>query len=94
MIATRRGFTQFLPIAKGSAAEVQSQLYVALDWGYIAEVECNRLHELSEESTRHSAQKSQVSTANKEVIRMLKARSESEGIENDFSWLIKNTSLL
>src|SRR3989337_997479 len=29
-------FTQFLFIPKGSAAEVQSQLYVALDQGYIS----------------------------------------------------------
>ena len=28
-------FTKFLSIAQGSAAEVQSQLYVALDQGYI-----------------------------------------------------------
>ena len=30
-------FTQFLFIAKGSAAEAQSQLYIALDQGYIGQ---------------------------------------------------------
>jgi four helix bundle protein len=30
-------FTQFLAIAKGSTAEVEAQLYVALDQGYIAQ---------------------------------------------------------
>lgn len=28
-------FIQFLAVAKGSASEVQSQLYVALDAGYL-----------------------------------------------------------
>jgi four helix bundle protein len=32
-------FRQFLAIAKGSAAEVESQLYVALDAGYITETD-------------------------------------------------------
>ncbi len=32
---TDKEFTQFLFIARGSTAEVQSQLYVALDLGYI-----------------------------------------------------------
>lgn len=32
---TDKEFTQFLYIARGSAAEVQSQLYVALDLNYI-----------------------------------------------------------
>ena len=34
---SNREFVQFLFIAKGSAGEVQSQLYVALDQGYISQ---------------------------------------------------------
>lgn len=34
---TKKEFVQFLFIAKGSAAEVQSKLYVALDLGYVSE---------------------------------------------------------
>ena len=34
---TNREFTQFLFIAKGSCAEVQSLLYVALDQGYLSQ---------------------------------------------------------
>lgn len=36
-------FVQFLYIAKGSCGEVRSQLTVALDQGYVTEVECERL---------------------------------------------------
>ena len=42
-------FVQFLFIAKGSVAEVQSQLYVALDQGYINEESFNELHSKSDE---------------------------------------------
>ena len=45
-------FTQFLFIAKGSAAEVQSQLYVALDQGYINEEKFNELYAKSDEVAR------------------------------------------
>jgi four helix bundle protein len=36
-------FVQFLSIAKGSAAEVASQLYVACDQGYVTQQEFDRL---------------------------------------------------
>ena len=39
----RPEFHQYLVIAKGSCAEVRSQLYVALDVGYIDEDELDRL---------------------------------------------------
>lgn len=36
-------FMQFLAIAKGSAGEVRSQLYIALDQGYVEQENCIRL---------------------------------------------------
>ena len=45
-------FAQFLAIAKGSAAEVQSQLYVAWDAGYIAKTEFDELQELVRSTKR------------------------------------------
>lgn len=45
-------FTQFLFIAKGSAAEVQSQLYAALDQGYISQEKFNELYSKSDEVAR------------------------------------------
>jgi four helix bundle protein len=42
-----REFVQFLAIAKGSASELKSQLYTALDVGYIAQTEFNELHQLT-----------------------------------------------
>jgi four helix bundle protein len=47
-----REFTQFLFIAKGSVAEVQSQLYVALDQGYINEEKFDGLYSKSDEVAR------------------------------------------
>ena len=47
-----REFTRFLFIAKGSAAEVQSQLYVALDQGYISQEKFNELYTKSDEVAR------------------------------------------
>ena len=47
-----REFVQFLFVAKGSAAEVQSQLYVALDQGYIDDGQFQGLHSKSEEVAR------------------------------------------
>ena len=49
---TDREFVQFLHVAKGSASEVQSQLYVALDLKYISEDTFKGLYELSEETIR------------------------------------------
>jgi len=40
---TRKEFMQFLSIAKGSAGEVRSQLYVALDQEYLTETHFNEL---------------------------------------------------
>ena len=45
-------FKQFLSVAKASCAEVRSHLYVALDVGYLAETEFNRLAALAIEVSR------------------------------------------
>ena len=45
-------FGQFLFIAKGSVAEVQSQLYVALDQGYVKKDKFDELYGKSEEVAR------------------------------------------
>jgi len=45
-------FLQFLSMALGSANEVSSQLYVALDQGYIDDREFRPLIELTQESAR------------------------------------------
>ena len=45
-------FIQFLFIAKGSLAEVQSQLYVATDLGYIADREFQIAYGITEEISR------------------------------------------
>jgi len=45
-------FGQFLFVAKGSVAEVQSQLYVALDQGYIKKNKFNELYAKSDEVAR------------------------------------------
>ena len=42
---SNREFVQFLFIAKGSAAEVENQLYLALDQSYIAQEEFNSIYE-------------------------------------------------
>ena len=44
--AGRAEFHQFLVIAKGSCAEVRSQVYVALDAGYISKAEFDRIQEV------------------------------------------------
>ncbi|WP_373527505.1 four helix bundle protein [Nostoc sp.] len=42
-------FHQFLSIAKSSCAEVRSQLYIALDVGYIDQIKFNKLLNQAEE---------------------------------------------
>jgi four helix bundle protein len=48
----RGEFHQFLSIAKGSAAELRSQLYVALDVGYLEKLDFQRLMKKAEEVGR------------------------------------------
>jgi four helix bundle protein len=43
-------FAPFLDIARGSAAEVQSLLYVALDVGYVARNEFDQLYKMAAEA--------------------------------------------
>jgi four helix bundle protein len=45
-------FHQFLVIAKGSCGEVRSNIYLALDIGYLNESECKRLCALTEHTGR------------------------------------------
>ena len=47
--ATRSEFHQYLVIAKGSCAEVRSQLYVAYDIGYLSDEQFNKLKKLIDE---------------------------------------------
>lgn len=49
---SRSAFLHFLSIAKGSAGEVRSQLYVALDEGYIDRATFETLHDLSKSTIR------------------------------------------
>jgi len=47
-----REFSRFLTIAKGSAGEVQSQLYVALDCGFLTSQTFRELNEKTSEISR------------------------------------------
>ena len=49
---TNREFSQFLHIALGSVAELQSQLYIAQDLNYVSKEEFDRIYGLSSEVAR------------------------------------------
>jgi four helix bundle protein len=49
---TNREFIQFLVIAHGSTAEVQSALYVELDQKYIEQMEFTSLYALSDDTSK------------------------------------------
>jgi len=49
---TDKEFVQFLHVASGSVAEVQSQLYVAKDLGHISDEEFGRIGGLAGETAR------------------------------------------
>ena len=49
---TDKEFMQFLHIAKGSTSEVQSQLYIAADLGYISQEEFDNLYKQADEVAR------------------------------------------
>lgn len=49
---SNKEFIQFLFIAKGSLSEVQSQLYVALDQGYIDDNKFTKIYEKASEVAR------------------------------------------
>jgi len=47
-----REFVQFLSNAKGSAGEIKSQLYVALDAGFLAEAQFSTLYSMADQTGR------------------------------------------
>jgi four helix bundle protein len=49
---TSAEFANFLNIARGSAIEVQSHLYVALDMKYISQNEFDKIYEILDEVSR------------------------------------------
>ena len=49
---TNKEFVQFLYVAHGSVAEVEAQLYAALDLGYIGQPEFDRLYALCYEISK------------------------------------------
>jgi len=50
--AGNRELVQFLSVAKGSVAEVQSQLYIALDVQYIGQEQFDTLYQLAGDTSR------------------------------------------
>ena len=50
---TRKEFVQFLNFARGSVAEVRSQLYIALDLGYVSQEDFRDAKEHCESISRH-----------------------------------------
>ena len=49
---TNRDFANFLVLSHGSAAEVQSHLYIALDLGYITEKEFDEVYGIFDEVSK------------------------------------------
>ena len=49
---TNKEFSQFLTVAHGSAAEVQSALYVALDQGYISQRQFDDLYKMTDQISK------------------------------------------
>lgn len=49
-----KAFANFLHIAHGSAAEVQSQLYIALDQNYLTQADFNKSYALCDEINRQT----------------------------------------
>lgn len=49
---SRKEFLYFLSISKASGGEVKSQLYVALDQGYVSQEDFEELIELADEASR------------------------------------------
>lgn len=49
---TNKEFSQFLIIAHGSTAEVQSALYVALDQNYISQEQFENLYKMADETSK------------------------------------------
>ena len=49
---TDKEFVQYLHIALGSVTEIQSQLYIARDLGYIADAEFSRVYGMAGETAR------------------------------------------
>lgn len=49
---SKKEFANFLNMAHGSAAEVQSHLYIALDLGYISQQEFDELYEKTDEVSK------------------------------------------
>jgi len=50
--AGNREFLQFLAVAKGSAGEVKSQLYTALDAGYLTQREFDEIYAVATSAER------------------------------------------